>query len=186
MIFWISIAEFVVLVGLVLIRAVMLRKQGVKVILFGATDKSDFLLMPIVIFFIYTLVGLPLPYVLNHLVFNSAILKWCGAILCAAALVWFAAALNAFGKSFRVGIDEKTTDKLITTGLFAVSRNPLYVGFHIFFIGRLLIAPNLASLIILVFFAAVIHRQIIREEQFLKGHYGQEYEEYCGRIRRYL
>jgi len=182
----IAIAAFALLIVLVLIRAAILRRQGVKVIVFGKTDKSDFLLAIPILFFVYALVGLPLPEILKHKVISGDIFGWCGVILCAAALVWFAVTLQTFGRSFRVGIDEDTKDKLITGSTFSISRNPLYVGFDAFFIGQLLIAPNLASLIVAVFFGAVIHRQILREEKFLRAHYGQEYADYCGRVRRYL
>lgn len=182
----IAIAAFVLLIVLVLIRAAILRRQGVKAIVFGKTDKSDFLLVLPILFFIYSLVGLPLPELLRHKAIDSNILGWCGAVLCAAALVWFAVTLQTFGRSFRVGIDEDTKNALITSGTFSLSRNPLYVGFDAFFIGQMLIAPNLASLIVAVFFGAAIHRQILREEKFLRAHYGLEYADYSSKVRRYL
>ena len=182
----IAIAAFVLLIVLVLIRAAILRRRGVKAIVFGKTDKSDFLLAIPILFFVYALVGLPLPNFLRHKMIDSDILGWCGVALCAAALIWFAVTLRCFGHSFRVGIDENTKDELITGGTFALSRNPLYAGFDAFFIGQLFIAPNLASLIVAVFFGAVIHRQILREEKFLRAHYGREYADYCGKVRRYL
>ncbi|MDR0305399.1 MAG: hypothetical protein LBI42_01030 [Chitinispirillales bacterium] len=37
-----------------------------------------------------------------------------------------------------------------------------------------------------MFFVTVIHRQVLREEKFLRKHYGEEYENYCRRVRRYL
>jgi hypothetical protein len=46
-----------------------------------------------------------------------------------AALIGFAVTLKSFGDSFRVGIDEKKPDKLVTSGMFAISRNPIYVCF---------------------------------------------------------
>jgi len=183
---YIAIAVFILLIVLVLIRAAILRRQGVKAMVFGKTDKSDFLLAIPILFFIYTLIGLPLPGFLKNEVVDSAVLSWIGVVLCVAAIVWFALTLQHFGRSFRVGIDEGTKDKLITGGTFSRSRNPLYVGFDAFFIGQLLIAPNLAMLIVAVFFGAVIHRQILREEKFLRAHYGQEYTDYCGKVRRYL
>jgi len=182
----IAITAFLLLIALALVRAAILRRQGVKAMVFGQTDKSDFLLVIPVLFFVYALAGLPLPGILTYHVINSDTLRWTGAVLCAAALVWFAMTLRYFGRSFRVGIDENTKEKLITGGTFALSRNPLYVGFDAFFIGQLLIAPNLATLIVAVFFGAVIHRQILREEKFLRAHYGREYADYCGKVRRYL
>ncbi|MCL2343640.1 MAG: isoprenylcysteine carboxylmethyltransferase family protein [Firmicutes bacterium] len=183
---YIAVTAFALLIVLVLIRAAILRRQGIKVIIFGETDKSDFLLILPILFFVYALIGLPLPELLKHRALDSELLGWCGVALCAAALVWFAVTLRHFGSSFRVGIDENTKEKLITGGTFSLSRNPLYIGFDVFFIGQLLIAPNLASLIVVLFFGAVIHRQILREEKFLRAHYGQEYADYCGKVRRYL
>jgi protein-S-isoprenylcysteine O-methyltransferase Ste14 len=32
----------------------------------------------------------------------------------------------------------------------------------------------------------LFHRQVLLEEEFLTRHYGKEYVDYCGRVRRYL
>jgi protein-S-isoprenylcysteine O-methyltransferase Ste14 len=85
-----------------------------------------------------------------------------------------------------VGIDPDTADKLVTSGIFAVSRNPIYVAFALVLIGQFLIFPNW---ILLVYFGAAVwlfNRQILREEEYLKKHYGAEYAEYCKKVRRYL
>ena len=107
-------------------------------------------------------------------------------LICTASLIWFGITLNIFGKSFRVGIDENTTEKLITNGTFSISRNPIYLAFMTFFIGFFIVYPNITSSIGLVFIIAMIHRQILREEKFLNNHYGKEYEEYCNKVRRYI
>jgi protein-S-isoprenylcysteine O-methyltransferase Ste14 len=91
-----------------------------------------------------------------------------------------------FGNSFRVGIDENTNDKLITNGTFGISRNPIYVSFIAFFLGIFLAYPNITSTIFLISVILLIHRQILREEKFLKGHYGKEYDDYCNHVRRYI
>jgi len=49
-----------------------------------------------------------------------------------------------------------------------------------------LIHHNLLITIAAVFFAAMIHRQILREEAFLKKQYGGEYAAYCAKVRRYI
>ena len=109
-----------------------------------------------------------------------------GIALCAIAVIGIAATLVSFGNSFRVGIDEQKPDKLVTTGMFAFSRNPIYVCFDTFFIGQFLIHRNIIIAVAIVGFALAIHRQVLREEKFLSSHYGAEYEEYRKKARQYL
>ena len=107
-------------------------------------------------------------------------------LLCLAGLVLLFLSLVSLGESFRVGIDQEHPDKLITTGLFAFSRNPIYVAFGLVLMGQFLVFPNWIPLVYMVAAIGVIHRQVLREEEFLREHYGQEYSDYCGRVRRYL
>ena len=50
--------------------------------------------------------------------------------------------LVGFGKSFRGGIDEEHTGDLIPTGVFAVSRNLIYLAFWFVLLGEFLLFPN--------------------------------------------
>jgi protein-S-isoprenylcysteine O-methyltransferase Ste14 len=106
--------------------------------------------------------------------------------LCLAGLAFLILSLIAFGKSFRVGIDVDAPDRLVTGGIFALSRNPIYVGFFSILIAEFLIFPNWITLAYLVAAVWLVHRQILREEEFLRDYYGQEYTAYCERVRRYL
>ena len=167
-----------------------MRKRGIRVIVFGRTDKSDFLLVPLVLVIAYSTLantlGLPIWFVLIRPFWNSVISGWVGLILNLVSIVGFALTLASFGDSFRVGIDEEKPDKLITLGMFAISRNPIYVCFLLFFTGLFLVHRNIVIAVAIVLFALAIHRQVIREEEFLASHYGEEYEEYRTKVRRYL
>ena len=55
--------------------------------------------------------------------------------------------LVSFGNSFRDGIDVDEPGRLVTTGIFAVSRKPIYVGFFVFLLGQFLVFPNWVPLI---------------------------------------
>ena len=187
---YIPIIELPILILLVVIRALILRRQGIKALVFGVTDKSDFIMMPVIFCFLYALLStvfdLPFPYLLKRCFWETNFLDWPAIILCTCSLIWFAVALKTFGKSFRVGIDEKTKEKLITNGPFSISRNPIYVAFLTFFLGIFFVFPNISTSLFFILFFTTIHRQILREEKFLKNHYGKEYEDYCIRTRRYL
>jgi protein-S-isoprenylcysteine O-methyltransferase Ste14 len=92
----------------------------------------------------------------------------------------------SFGRSFRVGIDTDRPDRLITDGIFSFSRNPIYVAFAIILIGQFLILPNWITLIYIVGATWLFHRQVLREEDYLRRHYGQAYVDYCNHVRRYF
>lgn len=188
--YYLSVGLFALFVLLVVGRASMLRARGIRAIVFGATDKSDFLLVPFVALIIYAVLantfGLPLWKPLVFPFWDIAVPGWFGVGLCSAAVVGMTASLISFGNSFRVGIDEQKPDKLVTTGMFAFSRNPIYMCFDTFFVGQFLIHRNIIIAAAAVGFALMIHRQILREEKFLKSHYGRDYELYCAKVRRYL
>lgn len=177
-----------VLAGIAITRIAMLKKRGIRAMRFGETDKSDFLIPPFVLFYFYTVFahtfGLWTPG--GPAFANMPLIAWAGVFACISGLAVFYWSLISFGDSFRVGIDDKSPAKLITTGVYEVTRNPIYLAFGLFVLGQFLIFPNLVTLIFMVCFGALAHRQVLREERFLRLHYGQFFEDYCGRVRRYL
>ena len=185
-----SVCAFAMFVIIVLIRAAIMRNNGVKAIVFGATDKSDFMLVPVVASIAYTVLAktfdLSMWEPLLQPFWETAAPGWFGLGLCGLAIFGFTMTLISFGNSFRVGIDVKNPDKLVTTGMFSISRNPIYVCFLLFFIGLFLVHCNIIIAAAVILFALAIHRQVLREEKFLKSYYGSEYDIYCWRVRRYL
>lgn len=178
----------VVLMAMVLTRAWLMRRRGIRAIHFGQIDKKDFLIPPFALFYFYIVfaAALGLPSVTTQEFFHSEIIEWVGVFFCAAGLVVLFWSLVSFGRSFRIGIDQDHPDKLITTGIFGFSRNPIYVAFALVLIGEFLAFPNWVLLAYLAAAVWLFHRQVLREEQYLAGRYGQDYSEYRHRVRRYL
>jgi protein-S-isoprenylcysteine O-methyltransferase Ste14 len=178
----------VLLIGTVLGRVLLLRRTGTQAMHFGKLDKTDFLIPPVALFYFYTVFAAAFgwPLVSTQRFFRSTIVAWLGVGLCLGGVLVLVASLVSFGKSFRVGIDVDQPGGLVTTGIFALSRNPIYVGFFLFLFGQLLVFPNWVPLLYLVGGTALFHRQVLREEEFMRQRYGQEYADYCGRVRRYV
>ena len=176
------------MLGMVLTRSLLMKKQGIEAMHFGKIDKTDFLIPPFALFYFYIVFAATFnfPTASTQEFFHSRAISWVGVFCCLAGLLLLLWSLVSFGQSFRVGIDTDHPDKLITTGVFAFSRNPIYVAFALILLGQFLIFSNW---ILLVYIGAAIwlfHRQVLREEDYLKEHYGKEYLEYCNRVRRYL
>jgi protein-S-isoprenylcysteine O-methyltransferase Ste14 len=87
--------------------------------------------------------------------------------------------------SFRIGSPKESTH-LKTGGLFQFSRNPMYVGVYATILASILYTLNPIVLLAGVFVVAVHHRIVLAEEQHLQKAFGQEYADYCCRVRRYL
>lgn len=155
------------LLGMVLIRVLIMKRRGIKAMYFGNIDKKDFLIPPFALFYFYIIFAgaFHLPYAGNRELFRSAAASWTGVLLCLAGLVLLLWSLISFGRSFRVGIDKERPGKLITTGIFAISRNPIYVAFEFVLLGQFLIFPEWVRFAYIAGAALLIHRQILREEE---------------------
>lgn len=108
------------------------------------------------------------------------VLPMIGALLIAAgAALWVLAV-------FRAKIDDGiTNNRLVTDGVYALVRNPIYSAFLSVCTGALMIYGNLWLLILPVLywlFLTVLMK--CTEEKWLKNLYGVEYEEYCRRVNR--
>jgi protein-S-isoprenylcysteine O-methyltransferase Ste14 len=79
------------------------------------------------------------------------------------------------------------TSKVVQTGVFSISRNPLYLASVIVFLGIALTLNMLWALVTLL--ASIIlcyYVLIIPEEKYLAAKFGKEYEEYVASVHRWL
>ena len=77
---------------------------------------------------------------------------------------------------------------LVTNGIFSYSRNPMYVAMAILLFGfGVYMGTSLFSAFWTVFFILYLTRfQIVPEEKLLIGIFGNEYENYCKNVRRWV
>ena len=81
----------------------------------------------------------------------------------------------------------RPTTTILTTGPFAVTRNPLYLGLAALHLGGALAIPSLWALVGLpVAILAVAWGAILPEERYLRSKFGEGYEAYARRVRRWL
>jgi protein-S-isoprenylcysteine O-methyltransferase Ste14 len=76
---------------------------------------------------------------------------------------------------------------LITTGVYHISRHPMYLGMVLLVLGIALLLGTLAPLLVVVVFAILLDRIFIRsEEDMLQEKFGDAWMTYCQRVRRWL
>jgi protein-S-isoprenylcysteine O-methyltransferase Ste14 len=81
----------------------------------------------------------------------------------------------------------KPSTALITDGLYRFSRNPIYLGFAITYLGLAIAMDSWVVLLLLLPCLAVVDRFVIqREERYLVARFGAAYDAYRGKVRRWL
>jgi protein-S-isoprenylcysteine O-methyltransferase Ste14 len=76
---------------------------------------------------------------------------------------------------------------LVTSGAFAVSRNPMYLGLLVVLVGWALVLGSISPWVVLPLYVFVITRvQIEPEEHVLAGLFGDAYRGYRARVGRWL
>ena len=114
------------------------------------------------------------------------LVKVVGVTFACLGVLIFVLAFFSFGDSWRIGIDQQTAGKLVTAGIFSVSRNPIYVAFDLIFMSVFLMNGTWFFLIFGLLAILAIHSQTLREEKFLAQRYGGAYERYRAKVPRYL
>jgi len=192
------LAGFFAIVVLIAARVLFLKKRNVRVS--SAAEKTStkkgllyILFLLILIVWLYELAKpifgfsvILLPETLSQPLFSSSIIDIIGALLISAALMFLFLALLHFKQSLRFGLDENNQGKLITTGIFSFSRNPFFLSLDLYFLGLALIFSNLFFVSFAVLAILSIHFFILKEEKFLRKVYGDEYEKYAKKVRRYF
>ena len=103
--------------------------------------------------------------------------------------VFGARAFAAFGRAKTTinPVDIEAASSLVTTGIYGVSRNPMYVALTALLLALALALSNAWLLIGPAFFVAFTTRfQIIPEERVMQAKFGEAYASYRRRVRRWL
>ena len=79
------------------------------------------------------------------------------------------------------------TSTLVTSGIFRLSRNPMYVALLLVLTGWISFLGSVAAIAVLILFVVYISRfQIRPEERILSAKFGVAYTVYCSQVRRWI
>ncbi len=193
---FLPIATLLYLLLVFVLRSVILWKQtGVNPFVFGNTEKAhDYIgrvykLMVLLTWFSIGIFSFYPPwyqYLMPVQYLDIEWLKISGLLLLVVSFLWTSLAQYQMSKSWRIGIDYEEKTELISHGLFNYSRNPVFLGVLISYLGTFLIIPNILSFSILLVTLVTIQIQVRLEEEYLESVQGQDYLDYRSRVRRWI
>ncbi len=110
-----------------------------------------------------------------------------GALLCAAGAVMMLAAAGLFRRLGTNIPPSRPTTLIATTGPYRWTRNPMYLGMALVYVGIAVGFDGAIALALLPLVLIVIQRQVIaREERYLEAKFGDDYRRYKAEVRRWL
>lgn len=152
-----------------------------------ASDAPRFRIWPPVAFAVPFLLGLGASWWLGDPVVLPRWSGLAGLVLLILAVPWDAWALWGLLSRRTALLPGSPTTTLVVTGPFALSRNPLYVGFVLLHGGLALVLGSVWALAALpVAILAVLWGAILPEEAYLARKFGRDYAQYRARVRRWI
>ena len=114
-------------------------------------------------------------------------LNFLGFILIIISPLIFFSSRNAFYAHDENPIPQTDTHKIIKTGIYAYSRNPIYLSFILFHLGMFLTFENVMYFICSIgIFFWLNNFVIVEEEEFLKNKFKDEFQRYCNSVSRWV
>ena len=110
-----------------------------------------------------------------------------GLVLLASGVILNLIADNAFKQVGTTVKPYQESSSLVTSGVFQISRNPMYLGMVLILLGIAVLLRSLSPFLVIILFAILIDRIHIRvEEQMLEEKFGSNWEAYKTKTRRWL
>ncbi|MEG0542048.1 MAG: methyltransferase [Angelakisella sp.] len=110
--------------------------------------------------------------------FVSIWLFYTGVAVYVIGIILLIVSVVSFATPAKNGINE--------SGIYRLSRNPMYVAYFVFFFGCVLLTQSLVLLAVVLVFQITSHWIILSEERWCIRKFGNEYRQYMERVRRYI
>ncbi len=143
-------------------------------------------LIYVVIFFIALWLQIILP--IDKHIFNTTWTQVTGTTLIVIAFgVFLIRSLWQFFRTRNTIITALPANSLQTSGIYSLTRNPMYLGLVLLYTGIACFAGNWWNFILLPVLIIIIQQYIIRrEEQYLSRKFGQQFTNYKKKVRRWI
>jgi protein-S-isoprenylcysteine O-methyltransferase Ste14 len=124
---------------------------------------------------------------IDDTVFKTRLTMIPGVLFFAAAVFFLSRSLVQFIRTRNSVVTVKPAESLQTSGIYRATRNPMYVGLVLVYLGLTCLIGNWWNIILLPVLLLTIQEYVMkREEKYLTRKFGPEYINYKQKVRRWL
>lgn len=110
-----------------------------------------------------------------------------GVVLTLIGIAATFAAQVTMGNNWRIGVDDNESTDLVTTGAFALARNPIFTAMVVTGLGLVLVVPNVVAIAGLIGLLLALQLQVrLLEEPYLARTHGESWAAYASKVGRFL
>jgi len=151
------------------------------------TDHARVMVAPPLVFLGYLIGALILNWVVPFPTPWTFLLRIVGGVIVIAGFLLAGSAFSQMIKTHTSPDPHQLVNALVTDGPYRFTRNPIYLGFFLIYLGSTLLAGTLWGLIASPFlFWTITHAVIHAEEIYLDAKFGEQYKEYRSRVRQWI
>ncbi len=153
------------------------------------TDSANVRFPPPVIYLLLLVLGIWTGRKLNlpGIGLDESAVTVIGALLAVIGVIVNFAGAGLFHKLRTAIIPFKPATKLVTSGIYGWTRNPMYLGMALIYAGIAILFDSILALALLPLVLAIIQTNVIaREEVYLERRFGDAYRDYKRRVRRWI
>ncbi|MDW3117208.1 MAG: isoprenylcysteine carboxylmethyltransferase family protein [Roseovarius pacificus] len=119
--------------------------------------------------------------------FGGAWADFAGGILVGGGLLLMVLAFAEMRRQRTTIIPHETPERLVQTGIFSRTRNPIYMGDALILLGLILRWDAVLSLPLVPVFVWIVEKRFIEpEEDRMRRKFGMEFARYCQKTRRWI
>jgi len=151
------------------------------------TDRAQVMVPPPLVFLGYLIGALIINWAVPFPTPWMIILRMVGGVAVAAGILLIVSSFVQMRNAHTTPDLAQPTSALVTTGPYRFTRNPIYLGLFLIYIGFTLLAGTLWGILLSPFlFWTVTHAIIHAEEIYLENKFKDEYRAYTARVRQWL
>lgn len=182
-----SLSILIIFYSIFFIKMLIQKRKGIKTRQVGSIKEKKTRIIEILMS-VSTLLIVPIQLISIFLDYNfsNSYLRYLGLFISIIGDIIFLISVITMKNSWRVGISKNDKTKLITNGIYKISRNPAFLGFDLMYIGIALLYSNVFTIIFSLFAIIMLHLQILEEEKYLEKNFKDEYTIYKSKTNRYL
>jgi protein-S-isoprenylcysteine O-methyltransferase Ste14 len=150
-------------------------------------DKANVVVLPPVIFVVALLLGMLMEFVVPIKVLPRTPARWLGTLSILGSIPIVVSAIRELFKANTTLDVRKSTTVIVKTGAFRFSRNPIYIGMILLYLGIAFLINSLWICLLVVPAVAILQIGVIRrEEYYLEQKFGEDYRRYRAVVRRWI